>query len=458
MNIQDLNFLTMVRLDVSVWSGRAKLRKEDLSEDIQGELPPEDMATLGSKRLYDPGHLKIFNTLKARAAGVLDKKAVRFLGGWATHEERLPELAQELENIAQEFYDARDNFLRDYSTSVVAWANNFPQYRDALLNSVPGVFEVERKFGFNWQMFKIAPTDFGDRAYTGNNLGDTLNGIEVTLLEEIARGISDTYKECFDNKETVTKKAFRPVRTLIDKVRGLTFLHPNIASLEAILTEAVAIVEDHANDPQHVAMFKNFMLSMQSAEAISIVCEQAQQVGAAAVFDPFWATGVVQTPKPADQCDEMCQVNGMIPPPAPVPAEAPKVPTPPPGWGSLLKNMIPQTPDGIVTGPMTGEQLADMIGPPHHIQATAETVLMPEDVERAITPEVKKVITTALSAAASAYGQTDLITEAQQIVDAIDGVTRDVDGTPLIGEYAPQPVLDDNGDPLPGVLPDGGLW
>lgn len=299
MNIQNLNHLTIVRLDVSIWSGRAKLRKDDLSGTIRNELPPEDVVTLGSKRLYNPSALKIFNTLKARAASTLDKKAVRFLGGWATHEDRLPDLVVELSSIASEFKDAQDKFLRSYGESAVSWANNFPKYREALLNAVPPVNEVSNKFSFHWQMFKITPTTVGDGTYLGDNLISSVEHIEDTLLQEVARSITEIYKECFDGRTVVTKKAFRPVRTLIDKVHGLTFMHPNIEGLEQILQEAVDIVEDNASDEKHVAMFKNFLLSMQSAEAIVKVC--VPYVGGVTslggVFDQFWTVAIPQVSK-----------------------------------------------------------------------------------------------------------------------------------------------------------------
>jgi hypothetical protein len=47
-----LDRLVAVHLDVRIWSGRKKLTAEDLS--LGAEVPPEDLVSLGSKRICDP--------------------------------------------------------------------------------------------------------------------------------------------------------------------------------------------------------------------------------------------------------------------------------------------------------------------------------------------------------------------------------------------------------------------
>ena len=47
-----LDRLVAVNLDVRIWSGRKKLTAEDLS--LGADVPPEDLVSLGSKRVCDP--------------------------------------------------------------------------------------------------------------------------------------------------------------------------------------------------------------------------------------------------------------------------------------------------------------------------------------------------------------------------------------------------------------------
>jgi Protein of unknown function (DUF3150) len=53
-----LQDVVVVSLDVHIWSGRKKLRPEDLT--VSGKLPPKDLVSLGSKKIFDPRALKPF--------------------------------------------------------------------------------------------------------------------------------------------------------------------------------------------------------------------------------------------------------------------------------------------------------------------------------------------------------------------------------------------------------------
>ena len=54
-DIRILDNLLALNLNVSLWSARRKMSQEDLGG---AELPPEDLASLGSKRIADPENLK----------------------------------------------------------------------------------------------------------------------------------------------------------------------------------------------------------------------------------------------------------------------------------------------------------------------------------------------------------------------------------------------------------------
>ena len=81
-----LQGLVLVHLSFSVWSGKKKLRPEDLKG---ANLPPDKLASLGSKRIFDPDALKVFATLKRQAERACEEVGVRFLGGYAIPEEKL---------------------------------------------------------------------------------------------------------------------------------------------------------------------------------------------------------------------------------------------------------------------------------------------------------------------------------------------------------------------------------
>lgn len=53
-----LRDVIVVSLNVRIWSGRKKLRPEDLT--ATGRLPPKELVSLGSKRLCHPDTLRPF--------------------------------------------------------------------------------------------------------------------------------------------------------------------------------------------------------------------------------------------------------------------------------------------------------------------------------------------------------------------------------------------------------------
>ena len=59
-DITVLKHLTILRLDVNIWSARKKLTPADFGTL---DLPPEKLASLGSKKVCNPEDLRIFSTL-----------------------------------------------------------------------------------------------------------------------------------------------------------------------------------------------------------------------------------------------------------------------------------------------------------------------------------------------------------------------------------------------------------
>lgn len=117
-DIRILDNLLALNLNVSLWSARRKMSQEDLGG---AELPPDDLASLGSKRIANPESLRVFGTLKARAVNYLDRHGVRFMSGWAIPEEKAGEIIQELISIRDDFQREKEDFLASYDQNIQSW-------------------------------------------------------------------------------------------------------------------------------------------------------------------------------------------------------------------------------------------------------------------------------------------------------------------------------------------------
>ena len=76
-----LDQMILVVLNISLWQGRKALKMSDLALngiDID-KLPPESLATLGSKRIISPKAVKIFISLKRAAKKFCLKNFCRYM-------------------------------------------------------------------------------------------------------------------------------------------------------------------------------------------------------------------------------------------------------------------------------------------------------------------------------------------------------------------------------------------
>ncbi|MDD4456714.1 MAG: DUF3150 domain-containing protein [Syntrophotalea acetylenica] len=227
-----LDHLMVLNLDVNIWTARKKLTPADFGG---AELPPDELASLGSKKVCDPRELRVFGTLKARAVNMLDRVGVRFLGGWAIPETKADTVVDDLTVIRDEFLTAKEQFLSHYDQAVQNWISQHPGWEQLIGGSPVSADYVRNRLGFKWQIFKLQPPK-DDAVHQGlqeevSDLGDTLYG-------EVAKAATDTWQRCFEGKDKVTHKALSPLRSIHDKLAGLSFVEPRVVPLVDLLDTA----------------------------------------------------------------------------------------------------------------------------------------------------------------------------------------------------------------------------
>ncbi len=241
-DITVLGSLVAVHLTVNIWTARRKLVPSDFNTN---NLPPEELASLGSKRICNPADLRVFGTLKSRATTLLDRNGVRFLGGWALPEDRIDEVQADLETIASEFLREKAVFLDRYDDAVRDWIRSNPGWESIIANSIVSADYVRSRFGFSWQLFKVqAPALRDDSPESVVNVGldDAVSGLGQTLFGEIAKAATDTWYKSFVGKSEVTRKALSPLRTMYHKLTGLSFVEPRVTPVADLLETAFSAV------------------------------------------------------------------------------------------------------------------------------------------------------------------------------------------------------------------------
>ncbi len=234
-HITVLEHLLVINLDIHIWSARKKLIPLDLGN---AELPPEDLASLGSKRICNPEELRSFGTLKARAVSLLERNGVRFLSGWAIPETRLDEIATELTVIRNEFITAKEAFLQRYDQSVQDWIAQHPSWAGMIAGSTVSEEYVRSRMDFRWQAYRVEAPRAVVPGQLQDNLHTEVNNLGATLFDEVAKAATETWQRCYAGKTEITRKALSPLKSIYDKLMGLTFMEPRVAPVVEILDAA----------------------------------------------------------------------------------------------------------------------------------------------------------------------------------------------------------------------------
>ncbi|WP_441813619.1 DUF3150 domain-containing protein [Marinobacterium rhizophilum] len=218
MSIKTLEKLVICHIDCSIWSGRKKLRPEDLRLVDGSELPPTDVASLGSKKICDPEALSQFERLKKEAQRLCEQIGVRFLGGYAVPEARIDQILPELDRIGREFAACKNSFLDNYDQVIHDWIAKHPDYAEAIRRAIAPVADIAQRLQFDYTVYRIQPSR------QAAPLDDKINGMGHTLLCEVARDANELFERSVAGKNQISQRALNPLRRLHDKLNGLSFL------------------------------------------------------------------------------------------------------------------------------------------------------------------------------------------------------------------------------------------
>lgn len=252
--IQHLENLCVIHVDFDIWSGQTRLNAEDLKLGEGGEIPPEKLALLGSKKICDPAKLRGFHRLKTKCRRKLEHYGLPFMNGWAVPAERLDTILKQLDSIGKEFDAVRQEFLRCYDKAVDDWANDNPGYEHIIRAGAMPRGVVETRIGFDYQVFQIQPVGEVSDA-TQQRLNRKVGGLSDALFGEITAEANKFYEERLKGAMSLDVATRKTLENLRSKVDGLSFLHGSLASLVHLLDETIQGYQQHAQGRYVVAPF-----------------------------------------------------------------------------------------------------------------------------------------------------------------------------------------------------------
>ena len=234
-----LDRVVLIKVDANIYGARKKLKKEDLMLASGSKLPPEDLASLGSKRLLDPDKLSVFNRLKKEAERICLRVGTRFLGGFAVPIESAASITAELDRIALDFAAAKTAFIAGYDAAVKDWVVRHPEFAGIIEQAVDSVAFVSTRLSFDFLVVSIGLPDCLPPV-DATRLDSKIGSLSEQMFYEISVEANQLIEQSLLGKEQVTRNALRPIRRMRDKLDGLGFLDHRVAPVVSTIDDLLA--------------------------------------------------------------------------------------------------------------------------------------------------------------------------------------------------------------------------
>lgn len=227
--------------DISLWGARKKLRAEDVPLGAGGSLPPKDLASLGSKKIFNPKILNAFGTLKKQAHSACAKVGIRFMGGYAVPASKADALAATLDGIGTKFDKAKSEFVANYEAELALWVQKHPGWESWIRSATIPIAEVKDKFRYGWTPAKISTPNADDPDNRLNQkMSKEAGGLAGRLFVEIAEMADKVRENSLLGKDRVNRRVLSSVKSIRTKLSGLAFLDKRVKPLIKAIDDVIA--------------------------------------------------------------------------------------------------------------------------------------------------------------------------------------------------------------------------
>jgi len=239
MKINHLESLCIIYVDFDIWSGQTRLTASDLKLGDGGEIPPEKLAQLGSKKICDPVALKGFNRLKTETRRLMLRYGMPFMNGFAIPIKKSQEICDKLNDIETQFHLLKVDFLNGYAQAVENWCQENPEYEQAIRAGALPSYVVDRKIGFEYEVFMIQPVNEDEHTEHATRLNNKIEHLGNDLISEVIQEANKFYEKNLAGRNQCAIKTKKSLIKIRDKIDGLSFLNGHLTSLVQLLDQTI---------------------------------------------------------------------------------------------------------------------------------------------------------------------------------------------------------------------------
>lgn len=251
---KEVHDLVCVSLDVHLWSGRKRLRKEALIEKnpALANLPPESLATLGAIKICDPDDLAPFARLKREAEKILSGNGLPLLGTWGIPQGKLEKVYKRLKELQVEFDGYRSQLHRDYNTRIEEWRSKPENMAwEHLIADIPTPEYVAGRLSFGFHMVRVMAPAADEASGLNEGFSKQVGGLKGELFADAAREarvLMDKYLMgkgdggVVSQRDKITQKTLRPLRRIAEKLRSFAFLDTTVEPMAEVIEHCLKLL------------------------------------------------------------------------------------------------------------------------------------------------------------------------------------------------------------------------
>lgn len=288
----DSRGLIRVELEVHLWSGRKRLRKEALIETNPAfaDLPPESLTTLGAIKICDPEDLKDFLRLKREGEKALARSGLPFLGGWGIPDAKIQSLHTKLRELQAEFGEHRERLQRDFAVRIEEWRDK-PENEEwkHLIAEVPSAEYVAGRLSFGFHLVRVSAPSDEDGSVLNATYDNQMGGLKGELFADAAREAQLLINKYLIGKDAsgvvskrpkITQKTLRPLRRIAEKLQSFAFLDQSVQPLASVVEHCLKLLpQDGPIDGPHLVHIWSLARTLSSASVAEEAAMLAMHMG-----------------------------------------------------------------------------------------------------------------------------------------------------------------------------------
>ncbi|APC11368.1 DUF3150 domain-containing protein [Providencia rettgeri] len=221
---------------IRLTTGRKTLKGKDIKVINTGDivLPPETIASLGTKKVIDPAKINKMRTFRTGADAICSKYGVPFLNGYAVPTSLASHVRQQLNDLKDQFYIFKNEFLSAISTDFLSWLDKEDETVKKLFESeVIDVKRLDEKLQFGFSSFNISPFGEGESE-------EKVQSLKESVLLDVVDRISELRERGSYNASNISQTTLNTLREVASKLKGLAVLNPDAGSLSDYLSNFIS--------------------------------------------------------------------------------------------------------------------------------------------------------------------------------------------------------------------------